>query len=336
MTRTSATSRLLPNISYEGNFAAEQGRLKQAEAILTLIENKFNKTIPRYSDKYNQDENINLEEECRPELAADKDAIESCKDTAKTAGKLIAELTDLNKFNIHNTKYYASQVFMKKLQILALRVKKLLLNVQMKTSEYTKNLFCSAIVGRASEVLMPIIGGILAAFQALSQMLSGLLIGVQTVLNLIPEFLKVDPEGMTFFMTPKSMQNVKMNVANTNQSITNRLPDAIKTTLMTTLKTTEISNIAIRTANIAKAAAQAAASAALPTGSFNLIENTPLNKLDPAKVLKTVDNIVSLIPIPQGLPKYEKLSITNLGFLAWCMTGWCPAGKQSFGFPYYP
>lgn len=336
MARTSTTSHLLPNISYEGNFAAEQGRLLQAEAVFTLVENKLNRTIPKYSDKYEADNNINIDEACRKELKADKDKIDNCKKVASTLTKLIAELNDLNRFNVHNVEYYSSQVFIKKLQILALKIKKLLLNVKMRISEYTKNLLCSAIVGRASEILMPIIGAILMAFQALSQMLSGLLMGIQTVLNLIPEFLKVNPEGMTFFMTPKSMQNVKINAVNSNQSITNRLPDAVKTTISKVLKSNDIANIAIRKANIAAAAVKGAASARTLNGKFDYGMNKHLIKLDSASILKQVDNIVSLIPIPQSLPKYEKLSLTNLGFLAWCMTGWCPAGKQCFGFPYYP
>lgn len=336
MAGTRLTSNLLPNISYEGNFAAEQGRLLQAESVLVIIENKLNKTIPRYTDKYTTERTVNFEEECRLELKRDMDKIENCKNISSTLTQLIAELNDMNKFNVQNLQYYSSQVFLKKFQILALKVKKLLLNVKMRTSEYTKNLLSGIISGKASEVLMPIVGGILAAFQALSQMLSGLLMGIQTVLNLIPEFLKVDAEGMTFFMTPKSMKNVKINAVNTNQSITNRLPEPIKITIANVLTANKVANIAIRKANIAAAAIKGAASAASKSTTFDIGKNNPIKPIDSAAVLKQVDRIVSLIPIPQALPKYEKLSITNLGFLAWCMTGWCPAGKQSFGFPYYP
>lgn len=337
MTKTKVTSSLLPNISYEGNFAAEEGRLLQAESIFTLIENKLNKTIPKYKDKFEIEHNFNIDEACRQSLQADREKIETCTETASLLTKLLAELNDLNKFNVSNAVYYASQVFIKKLQILALRVKKLLLEVKMRTSEYTKNLLCSAIVGRCSEILMPLIGGIIAAFQVLSQLLSGLLIGVQTVLNLIPEFLKVDPEGMTFFLTPKSMKNVKMNIVNTNQSITNRLPQPVKVAIATIAKSVEFANAGIRKANIAAAAAKGAITAAAPiTQKFDIGSGKPLLNFDAADVLKKIDNLVTLIPIPQPLPKYEKLSSLNLGFVAWCMTGWCPAGKQSFGFPYYP
>ena len=301
-----------------------------------LIEHKLNKTVPKFTDKYNDTKTLNFEEETRQELQADKEKIETCTEVAKTLTKLIAELNDLNKFNVANPQFYASRIFMKNYQILALKVKKLLLEVKMRASTYTKALLCMAISGKSSEVLMPLIAPIITAFQVLSKLLSGLLIGIQTVLNLIPEFLKVPPEGMTFFMTPKSTQNVKLNVANTNQSITNRLPEPVKTAISNVLTSTKVANIAIRKANIAAAAAKGAASAASNSTNFDIGENTPLQEIDTAKILKQVDNIVSLIPIPQALPKYEKLSIANLGFLAWCMTGWCPAGKQSFGFPYYP
>ena len=49
-------------------------------------------------------------------------------------------------------------------------------------------------------------------------------------------------------------------------------------------------------------------------------------------ILKSIESIVSSIPVPQALPKFEKLSLTNLGFLAWLITGFEPAGLKSFGF----
>jgi len=334
MEKAQYNSYLLPNISYEGNFAAEQGRLLQAESVFNLLQAKLHKITPSFTD-IKAEPIKNLTEGSKTTMQSLVDKMDNYKEILSSLKDLTAELTDMNKFNLLNFKYFASQVFIKKYQLLALNIKRLILNIKMRNSETMKSILAAAMIGRSSEVLLPIISPILAAFQALSTMLSGLLMGIETVLNMIPEFLKVDPEGMTFFMTPKSMQNVKLNPANTNKSITDRLPQSVKVAIATILKSIETANVAIKKANIALGAARGAASTA-GSGKFSIGVLPELKELDCAKILEQVDKVLDFIPIPQALPKYEKLNITNLGFLAWLMTGWCPAGKQSFGFPYYP
>ena len=52
--------------------------------------------------------------------------------------------------------------------------------------------------------------------------------------------------------------------------------------------------------------------------------------------MKAIDFLLSQLPIPDPLPKYEKLLPINLGYLAWLIIGFCPAGKKSFGIPGFP
>ena len=61
-----------------------------------------------------------------------------------------------------------------------------------------------------------------------------------------------------------------------------------------------------------------------------------LQLLDPEKIIKGIEFIVQLIPIPQALPKYEKISIINLGYVAWLLTSFELGGKRSFGMPGMP
>jgi hypothetical protein len=38
----------------------------------------------------------------------------------------------------------------------------------------------------------------------------------------------------------------------------------------------------------------------------------------------------------EAVPRYEKLSITNVRFLVFLVTGFEPAGKNTFGIPGFP
>ena len=61
-----------------------------------------------------------------------------------------------------------------------------------------------------------------------------------------------------------------------------------------------------------------------------------LKVINPKNIIKAIDRLLSTLPIPDPLPKYEKLLPINLGYLAWLIIGFCPAGKKAFGIPGFP
>jgi hypothetical protein len=136
---------------------------------------------------------------------------------------------------------------------------------------------------------------------------------------------------MTFFFTPKSMNMTKITVLNPNSAIGDRYPQPVYITLFNIRKSVDVANAAIKKAALVAGAAAGAVSIMSDNPRFGI--SNKLSRINPGKLQKAVDLAEDLIPIPLGLPRYEKLKFTNLGFLAFLITGFELAAHKSFGIP---
>ena len=226
----------------------------------------------------------------------------------------------------------AMQVVLKRLQLCLLRAKRLVVKIKLKIAEITKKLLIAMISGKGSSIPNPVIEAINTVFMALGTAINVVLQLIETFMSAVSAGpLGVNPQGMTFFFTPKSMNMTKITVLNPNSAIGDRYPQPVYITLFNIRKSVDVANAAIKKAALVAGAAAGAVSIMSDNPKFGI--SNKLSRINPGKLQKAVDLAEDLIPIPLGLPRYEKLKFTNLGFLAFLITGFEPAAHKSFGIP---
>lgn len=226
----------------------------------------------------------------------------------------------------------AMQVVLKRLQLCLLRAKRLVVKIKLKIAEITKKLLIAMISGKGSSIPNPVIEAINAVFMALGTAINVVLQLIETFMSAVSAGpLGVNPQGMTFFFTPKSMNMTKITVLNPNSAIGDRYPQPVYITLFNIRKSVDVANAAIKKAALVAGAAAGAVSIMSDNPKFGI--SNKLSRINPGKLQKAVDLAEDLIPIPLGLPRYEKLKFTNLGFLAFLITGFELAAHKSFGIP---
>lgn len=228
----------------------------------------------------------------------------------------------------------AMQVILKRLQMCLLYAKRLVVKIKIKIAEITKKLVIAMTRGKGSGIPDAISTAVNAAFAALGMAINVLIQAIDMLMKMISMGpLGVDGQGMVFFMTPKSFQNSKVNVLNPNSAIGDRFPQPIHMVLNEIEKTVDKANAAIKKAAIIAGAAQGAISIMSDNPSFGI--SSAQSRINPGKIQKLLDTAMDLIPLPTGMPRYEKLKFTNLGFLAFLITGFEPTAHKSFGIPGY-
>jgi hypothetical protein len=261
--------------------------------------------------------------------------VDNLKDTTEV-------LNDCMQYVVNYELTPANEYVMKKIQTIALRVKRLMIDVSIKISKTMKAMMlalnnkcgCPATAALSAAVL-----AIMAVFKALALAIYAVLMAVKFILDIMPAMISVGAENMCFFMTPKSIMfgltRVAMTCANPNGSICNRLPTVLKLGISSIEEAINIANNITRILMIASGAALGLACAFT---KFVIPDNLckSLKVINPNAIIKAIDLFLSLIPLPNALPKYEKLVPWNLGYLAWLIIGFCPGGKKAFGFPGFP
>ena len=72
------------------------------------------------------------------------------------------------------------------------------------------------------------------------------------------------------------------------------------------------------------------------TGNIPDMPGIELDAISNSDVNAFIKSILSLYLVSEPLPKYERISLTNLGYMYWLIMGFEPAMKKCFGFPGYP
>lgn len=212
-----------------------------------------------------------------------------------------------------------------KIQVLMLKIKRISLKIKMKLNEIELNMWTGIYEGKC-------IDKIVAAQQAVQIAMIYLNFGM-TVLNnllaMLPSMLEVTGEGLSFFLTPKSLKATQIPILNPHHSVGDILDNLTEQAITEVKNTLANSNIAIKSSNIAANVAATQAAGILSTPAVAQVEAVLMEN-----IYKGIDFIVNLLPMPKPLPKFEQLNIvTNPGFLLFLATGWCRAGQVAFGMP---
>lgn len=316
--------------------------LELAEAQFNMYSSYIAGVLPKNANTKEETTNTNREEDKAVKMCKMIAKIKSLQKIIDSLKGLTIVLTDSMKYIVEYNINAAVEYIMKKIQILALKIKRLLVELSIKIAKMMRSLLIGLDNKCGSGITATInsaIVAIMAVFKALAIAVNAVMMAVKFILDMMPPMISVGAETMCFFLTPKSamlgLSKVEMTCANPNKSICNRLPTVIKQSISAIEEEINIANNAIRIAMIATGAAYGLACAFT---QFNIPDTLckVLKVINPQTIIKAIDLLLSLLPIPDPLPKYEKLLPINLGYLAWLIIGFCPAGKKAFGFPGYP
>ena len=316
--------------------------LELAEAQFNMYNGYIAGVLPKNANTKEETTNTNREEDKAVKMCKMIAKIKSLQKIVDSLKGLTIVLTDSMKYIVEYNINAAVEYIMKKIQILALKIKRLLVELSIKIAKMMRSLLIGLDNKCGSGItatLNSAIVAIMAVFKALAIAVNAVMMAVKFILDMMPPMISVGAESMCFFLTPKSamlgLTKVEMTCVNPNKSICNRLPTVIKQSISAIEEEINIANNAIRIAMIATGAAYGLACAFT---QFNIPDTLckVLKVINPKNIIKAIDLLLSLLPIPDPLPKYEKLLPINLGYLAWLIIGFCPAGKKAFGFPGYP
>lgn len=252
-------------------------------------------------------------------------------DINKTEDSSAAQLTVDTKY----TKYLATQIILKKFQIIKYRIELIKTGIQITAAKLTKGVLTGILGGKGSA------GDPINTTMATTMATAG--ITVSTIMSVIDAIvtsinnitiMNVNGAGMAFFPTPKSIMKVDINITNSKQSTTNNIPEAIDQLITETENKVRESNGAIKKSKVLAMGAAGAASA--PSGKFDPGSFGNLPKFDPSIIRTAVMMLFQMLVDADAVPRYEKLSVSNTRFLVFLVTGFEPAGKNTFGLPGFP
>ena len=316
--------------------------LELAEAQFNMYSGYIAGVLPKNANTKEETTNTNREEDKAVKMCKMIVKIKSLQKIVDSLKSLTVVLTDSMKYIVEYAITAAVEYVIKKIQILALKIKRLLVELSIKIAKMTRSVLigldnkCGSGITAA---LNSAVVAIMAVFKALAFAVYVVMLAVKLILDMMPTMISVSAESMCFFLTPKSvmlgLSKVEMTCANPNKSICNRLPTAIKNAISTIEEAVNNANNAIRIAMIATGAALGLACAFT---QFNIPDTLckVLKVINPKNIIKGIDFLLTSLAIPDPLPKYEKLLPINLGYLAWLIIGFCPAGKKAFGIPGFP
>ena len=259
-------------------------------------------------------------------------------DTAKTSVKNIqSKYSSITQLSVDSkyTKYLATQIILKKFQILKYRIELIKTGVQITIAKLTKSVLSGILCGKGS-VKDPINATMSSTMASAATAANAILSVIDSIVTMINSviIMNVNGAGMAFFQTPKSITKVDINIANSNQSITNNIPGYVDQMISKAENKIRESSGKIKQAKILSMGAAGAASAT--SGNFNAGSFGSLPKFDPSIIRNAVTMLMQMLVDADAIPRYEKLSVSNIRFLVFLVTGFEPAGKRTFGIPGFP
>lgn len=220
-----------------------------------------------------------------------------------------------------------------KLHLLSLKIKKTVLNIKLGLTKLKRGMLLLAAEGKIAPFLQTMFMAVITAIQLIFKVIGVIINVLNNIIKMIPMLFNMDAEGMAFFMTPKSFSTTKMNIMNLNQSAQRILPKAVITSIDTLMNAPLFTMGANKKAAVAASIAQSAANAFDEDSNFTVI-NADISYTVRESILSAINTLLAVLPLVEPLPKYERLPMwKNLGYFLWLLTGWCPAGKKSFGIP---
>ena len=262
------------------------------------------------------------------------DGIDSAETAAKNAIKKDSSTAQL-LVDAKYTKYLATQIILKKFQILKYRIELIKTGLNITIAKLTKAVLSGLLCGKGS-AQDPINTTMASTMSSAAIKVNTIMSIIDTIVTMINSctIMNVNGAGMAFFLTPKSISKIDISITNSNQSTTNNIPDSVNQMISQAENKIRESNGKIKKAKILSMGAAGAASA--PSGDFNPGTFGSLPKFDPSIIRTSVMMLMQLLVDADAVPRYEKLSVANTRFLVFLVTGFEPAGKRTFGIPGFP
>lgn len=221
----------------------------------------------------------------------------------------------------------------RRVDILVLKIKRIMVKVKKWLNKVQIRLLALFLNGKMCAAMEAVYGGIIIAISAVAKVIALILRALQTIINFLPSLFLIGPEGIAFFVTPKTLTGAtNMPIMNMHKSIGDYMVDTVQQAIEAFLNAPKIANFTSKSAYVSKRVAEAQISMQAKAPDLMLPD---LQVPDPELLIyKTIDLMLALMPLPQPLPKYEKLNMfTNLGYAFWLITGWTRAGQVAFGLP---
>lgn len=250
---------------------------------------------------------------------------------------LVNKMSDLTVNNIWFKK------MVKLLKKIILYIKKSIKQGELFIYKTTKKVLNFAANNKVTDAL---VGSYTAVFNFIEKISMYIDIALKTIEGLLNTLVGFNLEGETmgFFITPKTIMAgftvpnpyTTMSPKNIDKTIKTNIPDEViegvkdKHNAEKLEKETNNNNkiLAKIKENIEKTI----------NGDDTNIPDIEIEQPeeDLSSLITAISVVVATIFQPEPLPKYERLSITNIGYMAWLLTSFEPTMKKCFGLPTFP
>ena len=245
--------------------------------------------------------------------------------------------TNSLKLPLSLTKYPATTIILKRFQIIKYKCEILEKSIMVLMARLRKKVLLELLSGKddaGSPTTTPIKMFLMGV--AVTANVIATIIGI--VLNIINAvvILNVDASGCAFGPTPKSlMMTSKMTVANAKGSTTCPTPEPIDKLITEAENAQKKTNGELKKAHILAMSAESASNIA-NGGQFSVGNFPSLPKIDGTAIRQSIRLLLATLIDAEALPRYEKLTPTNIRFLTFLITGFEPSAKKTFGLPGFP
>lgn len=233
----------------------------------------------------------------------------------------------------------AVQYVMKRCAYVVLLCRRLACIFRIRAAQAERKRLESFARGKAPAAADAALSGLMATLAATAQGCGTILAAMQKLLSAVPKDMLVVSQGMTIYMTPRSIargiRSKSLVPANEGLSVTCAVAEE-KLLALSRLKDAYASDRAKAKAAAIAAAAAAGAASALTAGGFSIGKIPAAAAVSPAGILESMDGLLAASLQPEALPKYERVSLANVGFLMWLTEGFIPAQPDFFGIPGQP
>lgn len=263
-----------------------------------------------------------------------KEKVDEIKEDISSETTKIAETL---KVPAEAVKYPAMGIILKRFQIIKYRCEIIQKSIMLMMAKVRKRLLKEMLLGKddAGSAISAPIKALLMGIAITANVLATIVGVILNVINSIV-ILNVDAAGCAFGPTPKSfMTTSKMKVANSKQSTTAPIPEPVDKLITEAERGYEKAKGEVKKAQVL-AMASAGASSIADGGEFNPGIFPSLPKLDGTAIRQAISLLLATIFEAEALPRYEKLSPTNIRFLTFLITGFEPAAQKTFGIPGFP
>jgi hypothetical protein len=241
-------------------------------------------------------------------------------------------IDNINSINININDIYVKKII-KKFKLLSLNVKLTSLQSQLYIHETTKQILELITIGKINNEIDAKFNSIISIIEKISILIEKLLTTIDLLITIINSALiGLDEKTMAFFVTPKIILKGKMSeVCAENKSID--IAANVKSEVFNVIDNfknkIKQSNKAIKDNYILNQINKFNNDGVIPDG-----DDLILNQISDDSIKSYITPLISSIYYStEALPKYERLSLLNLGYLDWLNSYFIPAMHNSFGMP---